>query len=363
MDKAYANGEEDLIALSNDVKNVEDVAEAELFPHRVFTISSYGADYTVDLLVKRVEKGDFFVPPFQRAFVWNMRQSSKFIESLLIGLPVPGIFVFRQKESNRHLIVDGQQRLKSLTYFYRGLFHDTDRAFRLADVQPQWDGKTYETLDDADRRRLDDSILHTTIFRQESPEDSDTSVYEVFERINTGGVKLSAQEIRVCVNFGFASSFLRNLNSNGIWRAVYGPKSPRLKDEELILRFLAFLERLHIYRRPLKSFLNDFMKTGISEDNSERFQEIFIQTITLLQQAVGNTVFRPERALNAAVFDCVAVAVARRIQAGVNSIEEVRASYQNLLTDSRFAGLYTGATADEANVQERYSLAFHHFGA
>ncbi len=348
-------------ALLADKMNVVDQTEQESLPHKTFTISSYGADYTVDLLVKRVKNSDFFVPPFQRSFVWNMRQSSKFIESLLIGLPVPGVFVFRQQDSNRHLIIDGQQRLKSLAYFYSGKFHDSDRVFKLLDVQPQWEGKTYENLDDSDRRRLDDSIVHTTIFKQESPEDSDASVYEVFERINTGGVKLSPQEIRVCVNYGPITHFLRELNKYPLWRSIYGPISPRLKDEELILRFFAFYDNIENYERPLKGFLNGYMKNNRSASEADRLSTIFRKTIEFVTSTFGARPFRPDRALNVAVFDAISVGIARRIETRPIAAEDAAAAYQTLMSSKEFRDLYSGATADEANVKARFKMAFDCF--
>src|SRR5689334_16025480 len=79
-----------------------------------YSITSYGADYPVDSLVKRIQVGDIFVPEFQRHFVWKHPQASRFIESLLLGLPVPGIFLSRDEETNKLLVIDGQQRLETL---------------------------------------------------------------------------------------------------------------------------------------------------------------------------------------------------------------------------------------------------------
>ena len=97
-----------------DADDVEDDTEDEGVQTVRFRISSYGADYTVDSLVKRLHREDFFVPPFQREYVWTLPQASKFIESLLLGLPVPNVFVAKEAASSKHLIIDGQQRLKTL---------------------------------------------------------------------------------------------------------------------------------------------------------------------------------------------------------------------------------------------------------
>ena len=92
-----------------------DETENEVLTFR-YEITSYGADYPVDSLVRRLKNKTIFVPPFQRRFVWNKFESSKFIESLLLGLPVPGIFLSKEPEMNKLLIVDGQQRLLSLLF-------------------------------------------------------------------------------------------------------------------------------------------------------------------------------------------------------------------------------------------------------
>lgn len=133
---------------SDDDASVFDDAATEEIHSETFTISSYGADYTVDGLVKRMTNGSFYVPSFQRSYVWSQRQASRFIESLLMGLPVPGIFVFKEPDSAKHLIVDGQQRLKSLHYFYEGTFRE--RKFRLLDVNDHWNDTTYGDLDEDD---------------------------------------------------------------------------------------------------------------------------------------------------------------------------------------------------------------------
>jgi hypothetical protein len=111
--------EEEVLPLAfEDDPDVLDDAAREEHRSKAFTISSYGADYSVDMLVKRMKSGAFFVPDFQRAYVWNQRQASRFIESLLMGLPVPGIFMFKDPSSSKHLIIDGQQRLKTLQLYY-----------------------------------------------------------------------------------------------------------------------------------------------------------------------------------------------------------------------------------------------------
>lgn len=198
-----------------------------------FSITSYGADYPVDTLVKRMKNQAFFIPEFQRNFVWSQRHASRFIESLLMGLPVPGIFLYKEADTGRHLVVDGQQRLRTLQYSYSGLF--LDKAFRLVGVREEWEGKTYSGLETSEQLRLDDSILHATIFQQDQPKDTRRSLYFVFERINSGGIRLSPQEIRNRISQSNVLDAARTLNDNPDWRAIFGKKkNTRLKDQELV---------------------------------------------------------------------------------------------------------------------------------
>ena len=164
-------------------------------------------------------------------------QASRFIESLLLGLSVPGIFLYKEPATNKHLVIDGQQRLKTLQFFFGGTF--LKKKFRLTNISKRWERKTYSELDEADHLKIDDAIIHTTIFQQDEPKYGDSSIYYVFERINTGGIRLSSQEIRVCLNYGKLAQLLKELNDHENWRNIYGPKSKRLKDQELILRFFS----------------------------------------------------------------------------------------------------------------------------
>ena len=124
--------------------------------------------------MKRLKRGEIVSPDFQREYVWKITEASRFIESLLLGLPIPGIFLAREAESNKFLIVDGQQRLKTLLFFYDGYFNPKpgepkSRVFKLVDVQKPFQGRTYKTLDQKDRLQLDNSIIHATIIKQDAP--------------------------------------------------------------------------------------------------------------------------------------------------------------------------------------------------
>lgn len=358
-DEAKATQQPDQTDFADSVDEDED--ETLLFK---YSISSYGADYTVDSLVTRIKRGDIVVPAFQRAYVWTPNQASKFIESLLLGLPVPGITLSKETESQKLLVIDGQQRLKTLEFFYRGAFDLKDKPFKLINVQPRYTGLTYETLKEEDRRQLDDSILHATIVRQEQPSEDDSSIYYIFERLNTGGTALVPQEIRSAIYRGEFDALLSELNENSAWRATYGPRSKNARDQELILRFFAFYFNGAKYKNPMKGFLNQMMATNrhLQKHSAQELSDLFSSTISVVQQCLGDKVFKPQGTLNAAVFDAVMVGTARRLQKG--GIEDPAAfsrAYKKLLKDPTFISVTEKATNNVDSVSKRLQLAEHAF--
>ena len=234
-----------------------------------YEILTYPADFTLEVLVDKWNKGDITLPKFQRHFVWNQNQASKLIDSFLRGLPVPSIFLFQNLADHKLLVVDGQQRLRTIAYFFEGYFGE-ERAgkrstFALTGLEKNspFSGLTYESLRDQDPvtfAKLNDSVLRSFVIRQLHPDD-DTSIYHVFERLNTGGTLLTPQEIRNCIHHGPFNDLLIDLNRLNAWRQIYGINSPnrRQRDVELILRFLALYYSGDSYEKPMKDFLNKFM--------------------------------------------------------------------------------------------------------
>lgn len=335
---------------------------ADVVPFQ-YSITSYGADYPVDGLVKRLSEGDIFVPPFQRAYVWDAKRASRFVESLLLGLPVPGIFLSREELTKKLLVVDGQQRLRTMQYFFAGEF-DTGEPFALTGVQERFDGITYNALDVADRRLLDDSIIHATVVRQDVPTEDNSSIYHLFARLNTGGLQLTPQEIRACIFHGPLNQLLHELNQTPSWRDVFGPENKRMRDQELILRFLAFRYGSDRYLKSLKGFLNDYMgrNRSLAQQSADELRVAFVPTIDLVRAAIGADAFRPRRALNAAVFDAVMVGLAARLSDGTRPpADAVSRSYSMLLQSADFIAATETGTNAPLSVRRRLDLAVEAF--
>jgi hypothetical protein len=293
-----------------------------------------------------------------------------------LGLPVPGIFLSKEQETQKLLVIDGQQRLRTLQYFYNGIFAPSKKEFSLKGLSSPdgegnpspFEGKTYQSLSDEDRRKLDDSIIPATVVKQDEPSNDDSSIYEIFERLNTGGVKLAPQEIRACIYHGEFNELLAELNTNQDWRSIYGSADfdSRMKDQELILRFLALYFEGQEYKKPMKGFLNNFMGKNrhLKIHTSEQIREVFFKTIKIVYECLSEKAFKPRRGLNAAVFDSVMVGIAHRLnQAQINNKQSVTLNYKALLETEDFleVTINTARTTEKSTVESRLEQAIDAF--
>ena len=336
----------------------EDASDDEVGDPIHYVITSYGSDMPVDGIISRLDREDIFIPEFQRNFVWTLAQASRFIESLLLGLPVPGIFLFREPETERLMVVDGQQRLQSLWKFYEG--HFGERKFKLVGVGQEFENRTYDGLSASNRIRLNDSIIHATIFQQAEPGNDRSSIYSVFERLNTGGTPLTQQEIRACVYRGKLDKLLSELADDPSWRELYGRKNSRKKDEEIILRFFSLYFNLDGYERSMKQFLNTFMDENCNpgREREDEFRKLFTKTVKIALEGLTRKAFRPERAFNVAVADAVLVGLAHRLQKGdIQDRDSLKIRHDELLKRLNQEDLHRVATADKDRVLKRIQYA------
>jgi len=332
-----------------------------------YEITSYGVDFDVDGLRRRLRRGEIVIPDFQRNYVWNRVQASRFIESLLLGFPVPGIFLSRDARTGKFLVIDGQQRLRSIQFFYDGAFTPKGRPFRLMGVQDPFVGATYASLSSKDKMNLDNSLIHATVVKQDAPSDDDTSMYHIFERINTEGLRLSSQEIRSALYHGGFIDHLSSLNQISSWRSIFGGVQPRQRDQELILRFLAFFFDEERYHQPMSGFLTRFVVENRNprDDFLQECGSIFTKTMDAFADTMGKRAFRPDRALNAAVFDSMSVGLARRIVSSgrAPSPEQMNEAHSDLLEDEEYFEAVSSRTSHDLFVKTRMKKAIDRFAA
>jgi uncharacterized protein with ParB-like and HNH nuclease domain len=355
--------------LNDKEQEIIDINSSEEEPAIIqYDITSYGADYTVDGLVKKLNRGDIFIPNFQREYVWSQIEASKLVESLLLGLPIPGIFLAKESESNKLLVIDGQQRLRSLQFYINGYFNPiegkkTKRIFKLVKVQKEFEGRTFDQLEESDRLMVEDSIIHATIIKQESPSEDNTSVYHVFERLNSGGKKLTPQEIRAAVYHGALNDLITSLNQFSDWRDLFGPASPRLKDQELILRFLAVKYFSEHYSKPMNEFLNKFNLKNrlVNQQTLLSFENSFTNSISFLKECIGKKVFRPEGVFNVSVFESISVAVSKLIDSkGLIDCDTFTKNFDDLMQNEDYKYSISRATSDESVFAMRQEITWRY---
>lgn len=362
--------ETDEVTLYDRTLSDEEVNDLEAFEESPARVSYSTQDYPIDGLVKRLQNRSMLVPQFgkrdedvqtvgfQRGFVWTKGQMDKFIESLLLGYPIPGIFLIRQSSDKRMLVLDGQQRLETLRRFYEN-DHD-GKPFSLQNVGQQFKGLQYKTLGDDLRRELDDSYIQATIVATDGSNEVDDAIYQIFERLNSGGTQLTPHEIRVALYAGVLVEAVEVLNDNSAWRALYGSRSKRVRDHELILRILALHERADEYERPLKKFLNDFAKDYRTRDvATEPLGILFQRAAEDLAHFVGVDAFRSMSGtqVNAAQAEAVMVAMMRAREAIVGPPGDLRANIERLRADPNFQSFTRGSTADPNSVDGRLRMA------
>ena len=345
--------------------NIDDESDAdESVPPLRYDITSFGIDFDVEGLVRRLNDEEVFVPDWQRHYVWSIRQASSFIESLLFGLPVPGVFLGKDADSGRLYVIDGQQRLKTLQFFYSGKFEGSDApnsTFNLKGVDDRFKDLAFKDLRDTDRRNLNNSLIHATVVRQDAPPDNDTSMYQIFKRLNTGGRQVNPQEIRCAIYQGRLIEQIKSLNENAQWRGIVGRPNPRLKDQELILRFMAMWHRGDQYHKPMAEFLNAFTQCHRNPGANwlNEASELFEQIIGAFAEAKDKPFrIRKGRAVNAAVFDSMSIGLAKRISnTDMPGSSQIAAVHDVLVADSNYLKAVIQGTSDESSVEKRLRIA------
>ncbi len=323
---------------------------------------------TIDSIIGMWKKHILDIPDFQRKFVWTIKQSSRFIESLLIGVPIPSLMFYKDANSTQ-LIVDGQQRIKSIIFFIGDdsiditkLSEDEQKRYKykLTGLAPEskYSGKTFDELDEIDKRKiLFESILDINLITLSDTDDL-SSIYYLFERINTGGTPLKPQEIRNCICAGKFNDFLLQLNDNSTWRKFFDESNAidHLQDVELILRFFALYDRVELYKSPMKDYLTDYMKAmkNISDEDIVIKEKLFKSTIESVILHLGKRAFRPNNGINSAVFDSIMLAFAKNIN---NVPIDIKDKYERLCTNKEYIKYCGQSSGDNSSVRYRIQMA------
>ncbi|MGW8188859.1 DUF262 domain-containing protein [Sphingomonas hankookensis] len=335
-----------------DVEPTEESFEEESDSPIDYEIMNYPADLTLGGYVDLYDRKEISIPNFQRQYVWDRVRASKLVESFLLGLPVPGTFLYKERTKPGYLVIDGQQRIMSLIKFIQGSFED--KTFRLKNVQKKFEGKSFQDLTEEEKFRFKGLTLRATIIQQINPND-DTSIYHIFERLNTGGVNLNPMEVRQCISYGPLVDALKKMNEDTNWRNLIGmPKvDKRLRDVELVLRCIALAEDWESYEKPMKGFLNKYMERRRKAPESyDELIDNFRRSVAFLYEALGERPFHLRGRLNYGALDSVMVCTLMDV-----APSDIKKRFEKLKANPAYNSAITYNTSDESAIDTRLSTA------
>lgn len=277
------------------------------YTFKEYDVTSTPNDFNTKTIIDFIESGLFKIPGFQRNYVWDIKRASKLIESIIIGLPIPQVFLY-EEEKNSYLVVDGQQRLLTLFFFNKKRFPKKEKRFELrqifedngkfpdeylynddffedfklklteAGVVNKLEGLNYATLGEF-KTSFDLRTVRNIMIKQNFPSDDDSAMFEIFNRLNSGGITLKPQEIRTSLYHSQFYNNLYKLNLYPNWRKLLNKAEPdiHMKDVEILLRGFAMLLDSENYRPSMTQFLNAFSKKSrnFKENSLEYFQNLF----------------------------------------------------------------------------------------
>lgn len=331
------------------------------------TVALDKADRSLAELHRWYSTGRLVVDPeWQRQYVWDRKRASKLVESILVDIPIPVIYLAKTIES-KYEVIDGLQRLTSVFNFFKN-------DFKLSglEILGEFEDKYFKDLPPAIQSKLEDSTLRTFELQPRTAKDL---MFVIFERLNTGGKPLNEMEIRNCLYRGSLNNLLRDLSKNSDFVACVNQKNleKRMDDRALVLRFLAFYERTHTKARSgLKRFINEFFETyrDASSEKLREFEKAFLKAMRVSLSVFGEHGFRIRKTitrggdvwstrLNASVFQIVAVSFADpRYDIGqlTRRADAIFEEYLDLVsTDEKWIDCVKAATGDFNRIEYAFT--------
>ena len=390
------------MTLSMEAQNSEEIryepdvgteSEGESYPIDQFDLVASPNDFNTKTLVDFIDSGVVTIPGFQRNYAWDIKRASRLIESIMVGLPVPQIFLYEQGH-NKHLVIDGQQRLMSIYYFVKGRFprkeklaelrligggQSTIPADKLSDDEyfsdfrlslpesipgrpNRYNRLGYSSLDEDQLVLFNLRTIRHIIVRQVGPS-GDDAMYEIFNRLNSGGINLTPQEIRRCA---FDSKFyevLYETNTQDTWRQLVGTTIPdiHMRDVEILLRGFAMLISGESYRPSMVKFLNLFSRQAKSFDEHrlQQLRQLLDSFLASCRDLPSNAFHSVQSRFSPMIFESVFVAVCGgpyQVEQNVEGRIQLD-SLNRLKEDTAFRSATQSETASQLNVRTRIDRA------
>jgi len=339
-----------------------DVADPLATPLRHRKVVTQPYDLAIDAIVTQIKSKILFLrplsdrPKFQRQYVWPDKLASKLVESILLNVPIPPCY-FSENDENELDVIDGQQRIYSLYRFVENQF-----SLRELDALPEFNGKQFFQLPSKEQRRIRTYTLRCVVVTNEShPEIK----FDVFERLNTSTMPLSAQELRNCVSRGALNDLLAELSFDEKWLGIRGRKFPdkRLADEEIILRYFSFrMQGVDHYRTPLKNWLNETARMGrrLSEHEISGLRGNWNSALEVaLTWFDEKDCFRRPggRAINRALFDLIMhTATGTTPNDALNLRDEFLEKFKMMLKNEEFLDLISRSVDHKKRTERRFEI-------
>ncbi len=345
-----------------------DIPDPDEVPIRDRKVFTQPYDLATESLVDQINGGTIFLRPlserpnFQRRYVWTDLLASRLIESILLNVPIPPCFL-SQNENFELDVIDGQQRLFSLYRYLNNHFH-----LGGLEILTELNGKKFFEIDLKLQRKIKTHTLRCILITNEShPEIK----FDVFERLNTNTAPLNSQELRNCIYRGALNTLIKDIAESKQWLEIIGKRKPdpRMRDEEIILRFFAFqISGIQGYKTPQKHWLNSVAKEG---------QRFSAQQIAILKEkwdtAIANSLvwFEPKtcfrrsdsRTINRSLFDLIAFhAASVSPDRAIETKVDFRANYQEILNNQEFLDLISRSVDHTSRTKRRFELWKEQFG-
>ena len=261
--------------------------EPIIFPPPERKINTQPYDLSIQTLIEQWQDRTLEIPEIQREYVWDNGRASRLIESLILNIPIPPVY-FSETKNATFEVIDGHQRVKSIVRYLNNEFGLSGLR-----VLGEFKGVRFFKLPIREQRFLRSRSLRVVVITHDS---HPSMKFEVFERLNTGGISLNAQELRNSIYRGTFNNELKELVKDRNFRTCIGTTTPRRRmvDEELILRFFALGDLFAAYRPPLKRRLNDYMSENRnpSDEWLEQKRVLFRETMLQLAEVLGERAFR-----------------------------------------------------------------------
>ncbi len=371
----------------------EDTELNEEYSIKEYDVTASPNDFNLKTLFDFIESGALVIPGFQRNYVWDLARASKLIESILLGLPIPQIFLYEESR-NKFLVIDGQQRLMTIYYFIKQRFPRKEKRVELRRVFGQYgkipdeileddayfkkfnlslsdpipkqknryNGLNYATLGEH-KLSFDMRTVRNVIVKQNLPEEENSSVFEIFNRLNSGGINLTPQEIRASLYHSNFYNMLFRINNEPRWRILLNSEEADLhmRDVEIILRSFAMLIDGNQYKPSMVKFLNTFSNRNknLKESHINYLEDLFKNFLGSTQDLTGKAFFGSSGRFSTLFFEATFAACCKNAfeNKTLDTLKFRPESITRLFQDQEFGHASQTDTASTSNVKIRLERA------